>query len=245
MAGAGRAAVEPIDIHTLNPATLVHMRNRDLHGISGDRSWLVGIADNSLDNLIAGGLSYSSVKEGKGNSEYEHRDLRLSLAGFVSENFSMGVTLRQLESSSGVASWTQNNADLGFSYVRGPHLGFAAVFTDIMSSSLEDVEPVRLRPRTALAVHGLVNQFIGLRADVISGPENRFGKPTVLLGYESILNEFVLLRLGWGHDAFSKQELASGGFGLRLPRFRFNYAYQTGIRGGFDPRHSIDLGIPF
>jgi hypothetical protein len=40
-------------------------------------------------------------------------------------------------------------------------------------------------------------------------------------------------------------ELATAGFGLELPRFRLNYAYQTGITTGLEDVHSVDLGIPF
>ena len=175
----------------------------------------------------------------------ENRDLRLTLGGFVSSKLAMGLTAHQMEIRQDDATFYQSNANLGFSYVVGSALGFGAVFYDLMSSSLEEGDPAAPQRQIAVAAHGLVNEVIGLRMDVLSAPQNDFGKPKIMLGYESYLAEFILFRLGWNHDVLNGQEVGSVGFGLNLPRFRLNYAYQTGIRGGFDPRHFIDLGVPF
>ena len=245
LGGAGRAAVEPIDVHGMNPATLVHLRNRDVHVTGGTRDWLVGLTDNSIDNLFAGALSYSQSESGKNESLLRHEEVRLSLAGFVTEKISVGTTIKQVTSKADPARWMQNNADLGFSFVPREDLGFALVLSDLMSSSLEDEDPVRLRPRTAFAVHGILNPFVGLRADLVSGEDHDFSQRALLLGYEGALNEWVALRLGWGENKEAMTEFATGGVGLRLPRFRVNLAHQVPIRGEFEHRLALDLGVPF
>lgn len=245
MGGTGRAAVEPIDVHSLNPANLVHLRNRDLHFVGGSRSGLIGLTDNSIDNLFAGALSYSRADRGNEMNEISDEEIRLSFASFVNEKIAVGLTLKQVNTEFGGTTWRQTNSDLGISFVPQERMGLALVFTDLMSSSLESDNPIRLRPRTAVAGHILVNPFIGLRADVVSGPDHDLEKRSLLLGYEGALNEFIALRLGWGQDENLKTEFGTAGFGFKLPRFRLNYAYQTPIRGEFEHRQSLDLGIPF
>jgi hypothetical protein len=55
----------------------------------------------------------------------------------------------------------------------------------------------------------------------------------------------VLFRLGYGYRGEEKQEYASIGAGLDLPKFRVNYGYQAVFKGEPDSLHLIDLGIPF
>ena len=78
-----------------------------------------------------------------------------------------------------------------------------------------------------------------------SEAQHSFHRPSVLIGYEAELNQFVLARLGYGFQNSKKMEVLTAGVGFDLPRFRLNYAFETPTKGGGDQTHSVDLGIPF
>lgn len=244
-AGAGRASVEATDVHSLNPAILVHLTGRDLHTAIQPNGYIVGISDNSQEIMIPAAISYYAQKKSVKDVDNVFSDLRLSLAGFVFEKFSMGVNAHQLETKVGQTLYRQNNADFGFSWAAFPTLGFASVFYNTLKSSQDLPEDVRLSPSTGLGVNYIYKEFLRLRVDVLSNAGNDFGRRSLLVGYESYLNRYTLFRLGWGDEKALDRQFTSIGFGFELPRFRMNYAYQSGLKGDFESRHSVDLGIPF
>lgn len=243
--GAGRASVEANDITNLNPAMLVHLRNRDLHTFATTDAWSVGISDNAVDSIVPAALTYSRSKFGENAFETKSDDLRLSLAGFVAKNLSMGVTASQRTYHRGPMDWMQVNADLGFAWIATPKLGFALVGYDLMSPNENLPEDLRSTRRSGVGATYLLNETFRLRADYVSGRENNFGRGSTLLGYEVIFNDFVAFRLGYSNEKEAERDLMGAGIGFDLPRFRLNYAYQSALRGVSEVRHSVDLGIPF
>lgn len=245
MAGSGRASVEASDVHELNPAMLVHLKNRDLHTSFTKDAWIVGITDNDLESIVPAGFSYTRVRSGEGTKELISKDLRLTLAGFLGKWVSFGVSGRQNEVELRGVSWKQVNADLGFSFIANRNFGLAAVFYDVMDGNREMPDAVRLRPRTGVGANYVYEDFMRFRLDVVSAAGNNFGRAATLLGYETELNDFVAFRLGAGDEPEYERQIGSLGVGLNLPRFRLNYAFQSGLKGEFENRHSVDLGIPF
>lgn len=244
-AGAGRASVEAGDVTTLNPAMLVHLTNRDLHTFATRDAWSVGVSDNARDSVVPAALSYTKSKFGEQALRTEGEDLRLSLGGFLARNLSMGLTASQRGFHRGETDWRQINADLGLAWIVTPKLGLALVGYDLMPAKEDMPEDLKTTPRGGIGANYLLHDLFRLRADYVSGRGNNFGQGSLLLGYEAQLNDFVLIRLGYANEKETRRDLLGAGFGLSLPRFRLNYAYQSALRGEFEARHSVDLGIPF
>lgn len=243
--GTGRASVEASDIHSLNPAMLVHLRDRDLHSTIRGNAVSVGITDNARDSVIPAGLAWRQDRTENRGLETKTQDLRLSLADVVKGNFSMGVTGKQYIVSRGEPSWRQVNADVGFAWIPTRRIGLGLVFSDVSGVRDDVPSDIVLRPRSALGFSYLWSEFGRFRADLVSGAGNNFGKSAFLVGYEASTTQFFVVRLGAGTDAESSRDIASAGFGFDLPRFRLNYGAQTVVRGERETWHSVDLGIPF
>lgn len=246
-AGAGRAAVEAADIHSLNPAMLVHQASRDFHTGFAKNSWVVGITDNARDSLVPAGLSFarSRIIPTAGAEPIQLEDLTLSLGGGLGRNFSLGVTGHQKEARLLQQRWSQNNLDVGFAWVPKRNLGLALVAYDVLGEDEAAPAFFRSAPTSALGVNYLYGDFVRLRMDMVSEANHSFHRPSVLAGYESQLNQFFLVRLGYGFLNSESRDVATGGIGFDLPRFRLNYAFQVPAKGGGETWHTVDLGIPF
>lgn len=244
--GTGRASVEASAIHDLNPAMLVHLRDRDLHSAVVSDGWSVGMTDNSQDILMPAGLSWRTQKTTSDRSaDLVATDLRLSLGGFFSKTVSLGITGKQQRWTQGEAEWNQINGDIGLGWIATKKIGLGLVMSDIYGEREELPRTLRTPTRTALGLNYLYREFIRLRADVVSAARNDFKRPALLMGYESSLNEYFLVRFGYGIDHEKDREYASAGIGLSLPRFRLNYGLEAKVHGEGESLHSVDLGIPF
>ncbi|MBX2988229.1 MAG: hypothetical protein KF802_10055 [Bdellovibrionaceae bacterium] len=234
-----------MDVHGLNPANLVHLRHRDLHTATTRDGWVVGVTDNSPDVLVPAALSFAKGKTTSQGNEMFEEDLRLALAGLVVPQLSVGLSAHQFEVKSREKVWRQLNADFGATWTVTPELGLAAVAYDFLDSDRELPDEVRLRPRTGLGMNYVYRNFMRARADIVSDGGNHFGRRSLLLGFETYMNKYFLARLGWGDERANDRQIGTIGFGLDLPRFRLNYAYQTALKGELENWHAIDLGIPF
>lgn len=245
-AGTGRASVEASAIHDLNPAMLVHLQGRDFHSALLSDGWTIGMTDNSFDNIVPAALGYRVSKTTPDHQdELIAKDLRLTLCGFLGSSVSVGVTGKQQTWEQGPFNWQQVNADVGLGWIATPKLGVGVVISDVYGE--RDELPVSLRTpmRTAVGLNYLYQESIRLRADVVSAARNDFKRPELLLGYESSLTQYFLVRFGYGIDHERDREFGAAGLGFDLPRFHVNYGFQARAKGDVEDRHSIDLGIPF
>lgn len=225
---------------------LVHLQGRDLHSTFLSDGWTVGMTDNSPDNVVPAALGYHVTKKAPANqAELTAKDLRLTLAGFLTRSVSIGLTGKQQSWDQGSLDWQQINADFGISWIATPRLGLGLVVSDIYGARTDLPVELQTPMRTALGLNFLFREFVHLRADVVSAARNDLKRPTLLLGYESSLSQYLVFRLGYGIDHENDREFGSVGFGLTLPRFRLSYGVQARSRGDGEDRHSVDLGIPF
>lgn len=245
-AGSGRASVEAIDVHSLNPANLVHLRDRDVHAVGANNASLVGLTDNSKENIVAGAASFDHTKVGKDEAAVINEDYRLTGAQFAAEHFAIGISGHMLQSKQTDGSvWKQWNGDVGLSWAPTHVLGFALVGYDLLKAKEDVPTEVRVRSQIGFGTQYIWRDFVRLRADLVTGPGEDWTKRSLRLGYESYMNKFALLRFGLAEDRNAGTRFFGAGLGLELPKFRLNYAYQGGIQGDFENRHSVDLGIPF
>lgn len=243
--GSGRAATTPSEAASLNPAILAHLRGRDLHTSYFGDEWSVGISENSPDTAVPAALKFNRRKWMSGVSEYIESDLRLALGQFLAPKLAFGITAHQREYQLIDSSWQNVNMDVGIFAVVSPRLSLALIGYDLLPSG--DNMPREIRPtgRGGVGVNFLFREHVRLRADYLSGSENNWGQGVAMVGYESFLNPWLVVRMGGRWDQEQDINLATAGFGFELPRFRLNYAYQTGITTGLEDVHSVDLGIPF
>lgn len=236
--GTGRAAVEAGDAGFINPATLVHLRGRYLFSSFAKDEFAVSLSDNTKDSTFPASLGYVKKTAEVGTDEIIRTDITFSLAEFIADKWSFGITGHYNELQIAEASWRQPNADLGFLYTPYSHIGWALVVYNAFGESKDMPEAYR----TPLYVGGGFNYIyqsrVRFRLDATS--ESLF-----MAGLETYVNDFVITRLGYQNKTDDQRELITAGAGFKGPRFALNYAYQGNPQISSDYRHSVDLEIPF
>jgi hypothetical protein len=244
--GAGRAAVEVGDVNCLNPAGLVHLKGRYIFSTFSKDDLFLSLTESSREVLVPASLSYLQRKTTDStNQQVKWQDMRLSLADFVVEKLSMGVTGTMSSVEYKNASYNQTNGHLGFFYTPTENFGLAYVFYNMFASRDTVPEEFRDEAQMALGLNYIYKGFIRYRFDVLSAKNDNFGKPAYMAGIESLLNEWVIFRLGYKNDILASQELFTQGIGFNGPVFSLNYAHQGSVKGANFDRHSIDLLIAF
>ncbi len=66
-----------------------------------------------------------------------------------------------------------------------------------------------------------------------------------MVGFESYLNDFLILRAGYSIDTDDSRELVTGERASKALNSLLSYAYQGNSQNSGDYRHSVDLEIPF
>lgn len=253
-AGAGEtgiAAVEAGDSIYLNPATLPHLRGRHLLGSYAEHDLAVSLSDNTRESTLPGAIGYvqrktTTLMNGTKRDVRSH-DFSVTLADFVKGSFSVGLTGHFFDSKveNNSSSFRQTNADLGFAYILNPHMGFGAVFYNLMGAKSSIPEDFRLQPRAGLGFNYIYQSMLRYRLDVLSGPQYHMGEMSFMTGFESFLSEFVVWRAGYKNDNYLHRNLFTLGLGFNGPKFALNYAYESNTKESSDYRHSVDLQIPF
>lgn len=246
VAGAGRAAVEAGDVNYLNPAGLVHLKGRYIYSTFSKDDLSFSLSESSREVVVPASLSYLQRKSlDSTNQEIKSHDTRLSLADFVVEKVSMGITGTMSSVDYKDHAYSQTNGNLGLFYTPTDKLGLAYVFYNIFGGKDTIPEEIREESQMAVGFNYIYKGFMRYRFDVLSAKNNNFGKPAYMMGLESILNEWVVFRLGYRNDILASQELITEGIGFNGPIFSLNYAHQGSIKGANFDRHSIDLLFSF
>ncbi|WP_413289348.1 hypothetical protein [Bdellovibrio sp. HCB337] len=244
--GAGRAAVDAGDVNYLNPAGLVHLRGRYVYSTFSKEDLSLSLSEASREVVVPASLSYFQRKvTDAANRKVQWQDTRLSLADFVTNKFSMGVTGILSSVKIDGQGYNQTNGNLGFFYTPIDTVGIAYVFYNVFGVNEDVPEEVRLEPAMAVAMNYIYKGFLRFRLDIESAKNNNFGKPAYMTGIESLLNQWVIFRVGYKNDILASQELFTVGAGFSGPVFGLNYAYQGSIKGVDFDRHSIDLLFSF
>lgn len=244
--GAGRAAVEAGDVNYLNPAGLVHLKGRFIYTTLSKEDLSLSLSEVSREVIVPASFSYFQRRTKDDlNRDLRWQETRLSLADFVMNKLSMGVTGILSSITFNDIKYNQTNGNLGFFLTPTDHFGIATVFYNVFGSADNVPEGLRLLPKTAVGFHYIFQNFLRLRFDVLSAARNNFGKPTTMAGFETLLNQWVIARIGHQNDILAHRELVTAGVGFNGPVFSANYAYQSSIKGANFNRHSIDLFFSF
>ncbi len=265
LGGAGRAGAEGTESLFFNPAVLAHMSRVEVgvFGLSGD--WAAGESHKSLafsvldanpELPLPGALSYLKRRRDlPSGAELEEELWQVSVGQFVWPHWAVGLSVLRLQQdlSSAVESlpWAdagrkvQWNGALGVLYTPQSHLGVAWTFHNFIPASSRVTEELRLLPKMGLGGKYLMTDFLRLRLDLEKLLEqNPGGKVDVAMGLESLVGEFVALRLGSRWEPSQGREFFTAGLGFMGPRFLLNYSYQNRLRSG-DTVHGVDLRLAF
>lgn len=236
--GTGRAAIEPGDALWLNPATLPHLKGRFLLGSFAKDEVGASLSDNTEESTLPAGFSFVQKKSDSSFGELRQQDFAVSLAEFIVDKWTVGLTGHYREQKIPLASYTQTNADVGFMYTPNSNIGLGLVAYNVFGE--KDTIPKEFREKTSVAggFNYIYHNSIRFRLDATS--ESFFG-----VGLETYLNKFLITRFGFSDDTDDERQLVTVGLGFNGPRFQINYAYQGNTQKSGDYRHSVDLVIPF
>ena len=246
--GAGRASVEGGDSIYLNPATLPHLRGRHILASFAKDEMAFSLSDNTEESTLPGAGGYVQKKFDYLGTQVKQSDIAVSLADFVTQQFTVGITGHYFETKIENAlstSYRQTNMDLGFAYVLNGNIGLGAVLYNAFGEKNDIPEAFRLKPTIGVGMNYIYREQVRYRLDYVSAENYNFGKPQIMAGMEAFLSEFLVWRVGFHHESLTSRNLTTAGVGFNGPRFAFNYAYQGNTKESGDYRHSIDLHLPF
>jgi hypothetical protein len=89
-------------------------------------------------------------------------------------------------------------------------------------------------------------EFVTFRFDVLQEQEQNPSRQLIeRLGFESKVDEFALIRLGYRRDANRGESVFTAGAAFEGPRLKVDYAYEKNLVSPQGASHSVDLRIPF
>lgn len=237
LGGAGRAAVAPGDVSTLNPANLAHLRGYFLYSRYMPGETAYAISDNTAETVVPASVYYyQSAQE---------RSFKLSFAEKIKKKLSVGLSGSFYQFRNEDQSASRMNMDLGLSYVPRDYIGFGLVAYNLMGASTEELIRERTAPQIGLGSHFMYRGFLRVRADYVTGNNYKISDGQFMVGAENYMNRWMIFRLGYQDNFNENRDLGTLGWGFDLPKFKFNYAYLTETGSEPKVRHSVDLSIPF
>ena len=244
----GRAAIEPIDVITLNPAGLPHLQGRHISVSTRPQTLAIGISDNTQDSMIPGGMAYIQKKLND-SPEIRSQDFRLSLGEFFRDQWTVGLSAHYTDVKTENKLYNQINGDFGVTYAANENLGLALVASDLAPVSQDIPQEYRNEARLGLGSYWIYQKFFRVRADVVSNLAQKSNRLTYGAGIESYFESWMILRVGAARDELREESWGTLGVGFLGPRFYINYAWEKTVARSeiVEDRnfHSVDLGIPF
>lgn len=242
--GSGVASIEPGESSFMNPATLVHLKNRHLFSTLQKDLTAISITENSPTTAFPGALTYwKDTRE-----QEESQVFGLSFSDYIYERISFGLILNywqvELPPTFEKRRSSAFNATAGLAWSLNTHFGVGASFENVVdrAEKFQDVES--MGPRSRIGLNYLYQEWLRARFDFVTNRDNDWERMTPHWGFETYAGKFVVIRFGW-NKPHGLRESWSAGFGLDLPRFRVDYASIWNEEGSKETRHSIDFGVPF
>lgn len=253
-AGSGRAAVEASESPFLNPAAIPYLSgyyftsgfgNSSQDGLNS-KDINLSLTDNLKDTLIPTSFAYgqSSTHQLDSGEEFSRRQFKLSFGGFWNRTITSGIGLIYEDDQLPASRYSQTNMVLGAQWVPNKDLGFAVVLDNLFAANNSIPDNYRLKKSTAFAFVANYLKFMRVKVDLVSAQDNDFAYPTFAAGVENYLNRWMIFRVGAQKNNFDNYNLYSTGIGFVLPKFGFQYAYQTSPENNTEIRHKVDLAVP-
>ena len=237
LGGAGRAAVAPGDVSTLNPAMLAHLQGYYLYSkyLPGETAY--SISDNTIESALPASVYYYQ--------NAQEKNFKLSFAEKFTRNVSLGFSGSFFQYKRGDEFISRSNLDLGLSFVPKGNLGFGLVVYNLLGPAGNEYIRESTAPLIGFGSHFIYKGFLRFRADFVTGNNYKISDGQFMVGLENYLNRWMTLRIGYQDNMGDIRDLATAGFGFDLPKFKINYAYLAETGSDANIRHSVDLSIPF
>jgi len=250
-AQSGRAALETTDTPFMNPAGVAHLRGYYFASTFStgallpeikQKEYSLTLIDNMDDTLVPTSLGFNEVVRTQNDRTDVRKDFILSLAYPFSPKFSLGLGLKYQDDFF-IDRYRQSNTSLGALWMPAQKLALAVVFENLIGQNPNLPEPLRQRPGAGMGIAYLQSRVVKMKADINTSSQNSLNKPTVSVGVESFLTQWVLTRVGFQRNQEAEANLYTAGFGFLGPKFSANYAFlRESINN--EARHAVDLTIP-
>ena len=237
---AGRAASNSAESLFINPATIALTEEADAaffyHDgyISDDKhDKLLGlsIVDNHEGSYLPGALSYIKRRRtlGPGRPGVDEDLWQFSLAKSF-QNWSVGLSLYRLAQDQDltpdkIVQWSGN---AGLLFQVNHQLQFGLSCSNVVRDQDKDL-PAYLEqvPTWGFGGQYRVNEFMTVRSDLsYTSYYNPDHDINFHFGFESKLQEFNAIRIGYNRDGLSDYDIFSLGWSFLGPRFSLNYTIQ-------------------
>lgn len=257
LGGSGRAGLSGAESVFLNPALVPLIQMTEVIGYYKDgqagpgrhqNAWGVGAVDSNKEAFFPAALHYMRTRDTgiapvAVNGEIYH----LAIGKNVSDHLAVGLSgFRLKHSVAGDRSYTQWNGSLGFLVLLSEDMGFAYVLNNIAGPGSEVPSGLREDMNQGVGIYGAVAEMARIRFDVTR--EERFNpdkKMTYMVGIESMVNDYMLFRMGFRRDELSDQRFYTAGLGFNGPRMKIDYGFEKNARGTEGAVHSVDMRVPF
>src|SRR5207253_11414009 len=134
------------------------------------------LTESTRDVLIPASLSYFQRNITDDPTHVlKWQETRLSLADFVVDKLSFGITGILSSVKINEVNYNQTNGHLGFFYTPTDMLGLGLVFYNVFGVNELVPEEVRFQPKIGAGVNYIYRGFVRYRFDVISADKDSFG----------------------------------------------------------------------
>lgn len=245
--GSGRGAVDTTDGILLNPAFLVDFPSKYFTINYSQDDYAVTVVDNGKDSFFPAALLYRDTR----SNSVDTRKFGVALATPRWKILTFGTTVSLVEYSNILnnslpeTKYRQGVADLALTLALTKDIGFGLVANKIGSTHTEMPPALELQKSVGAGFSYTYANFIRLRFDVQSGPDNKTDDLIYMYGLENFINEWLVLRVGYQNNLVTGQNYLTGGLGFDGPQFGFHYAYVGNTANQPDQKHLFDLSIPF
>jgi len=248
-AGAGRAAVDPMETPSLNPASLPYNRGyfitSDYAVLENGSGFTLGLLDNLAGTVVPTALIYNQINaQNLQKQAWSSQTGLLEMGEFSRSNLAVGLGVRYRVDNYGLVQNTQTNLSLGTLFNLNPDVGFAAVVDNFLTPDGNVPTQYQLLPTTSFGFNYIYKKWARFKLDFLTGTSNDWGRPTLAGGVESHFNRWTVLRLGVSQSLDLNQQKYGMGFGFVGPRFAINYGYLSCPEDQNLNRHALDLAIP-
>lgn len=244
--GSGLAAVEPVDGLLKNPAFIRDLLNRNFAYNYAPDQWAITVSDNSPDSLFPAALQIINTRE----TNMNRQKLGLTFAAPRLKTLVVGATAAMVSydhnpNLTTAEKFHQGVVDVGATLAISNDIGLGFVANKVGSTKIDLAENLQLQRTMAMGLSYTYANFIRLRFDVESGPDNVTDRLVYMFGMENFINDWIVARLGYQNNNVVFKNYGTMGLGFVGPQFGLHYAYISDVSGGRDQKHLIDLAIPF
>ncbi|MGE4130677.1 MAG: hypothetical protein AB7F86_03520 [Bdellovibrionales bacterium] len=255
--GGGRAGLQSTESALLNPALIPLVTEPEFMGYFKDgqagvgrheHAYGVGALDNSKDVFFPGAFHYMRTREtglasGPASGELWH----MGIGKNFSEHLALGLSGYYLKHRvSGDQDYKQINASLGVLVLVNEFFGVGYVLDNLAGPASRTPRGLRQDTQQGLGFYGAISHMARLRVDLTR--QERFNpdhKMAYTLGFESLMHDFFLLRMGYRRDELADEKIWTAGLGFDGPRLKIDYTFEKNEEHVSGAVHSVDMRVPF